>query len=206
MEMSQLLRQNNSSNVLPEPHKAVILLVASNSTSSPPTGSQALISNIELASTSNKQLFSPVLNHIESCPSLCLSFLFLEAHLSKCALYWKKMETFAQLFFLHEHMLFYHDLHSSTISSLEAQATCPQAPTAHSRSALHCGQMLNSFSLLRFYFQLELGISEVRKKLLLLNQYTAEFFFFFKAAPHRKISEVKQPALPAPLRLQSSKE
>ena len=120
MEMSQLLRQNNSSNVLPEPHKAVILLVASNSTSSPPTGSQALISNIELASTSNKQLFSPVLKHIESCPSLCLSFLFLEAHLSKCALYWKKMETFAQLFFLHEHMLFYHDLHSSTISSLEA--------------------------------------------------------------------------------------
>ena len=32
----------------------------------------------------------------------------------------EKMETFAQLFFLREHMLFYHDLHSFTVSSLEA--------------------------------------------------------------------------------------
>ena len=97
--MSQLLRQNNGSNVLPEPHKAVILLVASNSTSSPPTGSQALMSNTELASTSKKQLFSPVLKHVESCPSLCLSFLFLEAHLSNVHCIGKKWKPLLSSFF-----------------------------------------------------------------------------------------------------------
>ena len=184
--MSQLLRQNNGSNVLPEPHKAVILLVASNSTSSPPTGSQALMSNTELASTSKKQLFSPVLKHVESCPSLCLSFLFLEAHLSNVHCIGKKWKPLLSSFFFVSICCF---IMICTVLLFPLWKLRPPAP----RLLLHTTPVPYTVDRCWTHFlfwdsiSLELGISEVRKKLLLLNQYTAFFFFFvffFLRQPH----------------------
>ena len=138
-----------------------------------------MINNTELACMSRKHLFSPILKHINPAHLFVFHFFSCRCTFQKVHCIGKKWKPLLSSFFFVSICCFIMICSVLLFPLSKLRPPSPQAPTAHNCSALHCGQMLNSFSLLRLYFELELGISEVRKKLLLLNQYTAEFFCFF---------------------------
>lgn len=119
MGMSQLLGQRNGSYVLSESHKATICLVAPSSTSSHPQAHRPWSMTLNIYPCLGSSYSSLILEHTESRPSsLCLSFLFLMNTLQDLHCIGKH-GTLAELIFLREHMLFYHDLHSYSFFSLE---------------------------------------------------------------------------------------